>query len=278
MSAATFPAFRSVTVRCPTADSLLIRWSLVPTTYDMSNIVFEILRSNGQAGPWTVVGMAEQGAFHFTDYEPMGVQSMRQYYYRVRAADTKGEGYRDSVVQGLEHDMDHIAMGMIRKKNVFLRCRGGVSAVILLRKRWGPKCNRCWDNVRMLPRDPDCKECFGTGFTGGYLNPIFVHAALFSQALRAYISFNDARYDAANATLELANNPQVSPDDVIIDRTVNTRYVIKEVMPFTHRMAVVCQSVKVVRKDDNDIIYSIPVAEDLASTQGKSYDLARSDD
>jgi hypothetical protein len=174
--------------------------------------------------------------------------------------------------------MDHIAMGMIRKKNVFLRCRGGVSAVILLRKRWGPKCSRCWDNVRMLPKDPDCKECFGTGFTGGYLNPIFVHAALFNQALRAYISFNDARYDAANAMLELANNPQVSPDDVIIDRTVNTRYIIKEVMPFTHRMAVVCQSVKVVRKDDNDVIYSIPVAEDLASTQGKSYDLARSDD
>jgi len=275
--AATFPDFRMVTVRCPTADSLLVRWAIVPTAYDMKDIAFEVLRSNGPSGPWVVAGTADEGAFHFVDYVPMGLQSMRAYYYRVRAADKTGKGYRDSEVKSLGHDADHIALGMVRKKNVFLRCRGGVSAAVLLRKRWGPKCSRCWDSVRMLPKDADCKECYGTGFTGGYLNPVFVHAALFNQALKAYISFNDARYDAANSNLELANLPEVSPDDVIVDRVMNTRYIVKEITPFTHRMVIVCQNVKVVRMDDNSVIYKFPIPEDLPSTQGKSYDLARSD-
>ena len=275
--AALFPDFRMVIVRAPTGDSLLVRWAILPTSYDMANIAFEILRSNGPSGPWVVAGMAEEGAFHFVDYLPMGVQSMRAYYYRVRVADKTGKGYRDSEVKSLDHDADHIALGMVRKKNVFLRCRGGVSAAVLLRKRWGPKCSRCWDSVRMLPKDADCKECYGTGFTGGYLTPVFVPAALFNSAIRAYISFNDARYDTANSNLELANLPIVAPDDVIIDRAVNTRYIVKETTPFTHRMVTVCQNVKVVRKDDNDVIYSYPIPEDSASLRGKSYDLMRSE-
>ncbi len=275
--APTFPDFRMVTVRNPTADSLLVRWAIVPTSYDMGQIVFEILRSNGPRGPWSLIGESAQGSFHYVDSIPMGLQSFRSYYYRVRAADISGKGYRDSVVASLDHDADNIALGMIRKKNVFLRTRGGISAAVLLRKRWGPKCSRCFDEVRQLPRDADCKVCFGTGFTGGYQTPVFVHAALFNQALKTYVTFNDARYDAANSTLELANLPVLSPDDIVVDRVVNARYIVKEVTPFTHRMYTVCQYVKVVRKDDNDVVYTIPIPEDLPSIQGKSYDLARSD-
>lgn len=275
MSAPAFPAFRSVTVRNPTADCLIVRWQIVPTAYDMSTVAFEILRSNGPAGPWEVAGVAEQGAFHFVDYVPFGVQGFRNYFYIVRIADMDGNGYVDSEPKQLDHDPDHIALGMIRKKNVFLRCRGGVAAAVLIRKRWGPKCARCWDNVRKACTDADCPECFGVGIVGGYLAPVFVHAALFNQSMRQYVSINDARYDAANASLELASIPPVAPDDIIIDRVVNARFIVKKVNPFTHRMYLVAQQVEVVRKDDNDVIYSIQIPEDMPSVQGKSYDLAR---
>lgn len=269
-----FPSFRSVTVRNPTADSLLVRWSIVPTSYDMSQILFEILRSNGPKGPWEVAGTAEPGAFHYTDYQPVEVHGFRATYYIVRILDISGAGYIDSKPVQLDHDPDNIALGMIRKKNVFLRTRGGVAAAVLLRKRWGPKCPRCWDDVRKLCIQADCPICFGVGIIGGFLNPVFLNGALFNQSVKQYVTVNDARYDAANFALEFANVPPLAPDDLIVDRVVNARYIVKKVTPFTHKMYLVSQTIEVTRKDENDVVYTIPIPEDKPSIKGESYNLA----
>jgi len=35
-------------------------------------------------------------------------------------------------------------------------------------KKAGDRCSLCWDANSRMPTDPDCPECYGTGFYGGY--------------------------------------------------------------------------------------------------------------
>jgi hypothetical protein len=254
-----------VTVRNPNHDALVVRWALMPSNYPMQRVAFEILRSSSPTGPWDVIGEAEEGAFHYADYDVIDVTSYRNYYYIVRMADKFGAGYVDSKPQHLGHDPDGIALGMIRKKNVFLRAKSGVPMAVLVRKTWGAKCSRCWDPVTMLPTDADCTECLGTGFVGGYLNPVLV-PGLGNKYVKSAA-------DADSTIFEIANDPELSPKDIIVDRVNNKRYEVMSVQPTAHRMYTVCQLVTVTKIDGNSVVYNIPIPETLESKRGRSHDM-----
>jgi hypothetical protein len=270
-----FPKFRFVLVRNPNHDSLVVRWALAPTLYPLEQITFEVFRSNGPNGPWEHVGDAEDGAFHFVDFDITNLTSYKLYYYIVRAADKTGAGYWDSSHAVLEHDPDNVALGLIRKKNVYLRARGGVPMAALLRKRWGAKCGRCWDKVRKLSADADCPLCYGTGYAGGFLAPVFMPGMQPQASSKMYQLLGDAKYQTDQTVFELSNYPYLSPDDVLIDRVMNHRYRINRVEQHTHRGHIVSQLAVATMEDENSVLYSIKLPEHKPTIIGKSFDLAK---
>ena len=80
-------------------------------------------------------------------------------------------------------------------------------------------------------------------------------------------------YDAGETYLELAHLPIVTVGDVVADTQNNIRYRVRSVTPFTHRTMVISQILSVLRVDENDIIYSIPVSESSNSSAGRGWDL-----
>lgn len=268
------PRFKTVHVRCQRQDSLLIRWQLEPTAYKLEDADFEIFRSMSTAGPWDLIGTAETGMFHFYDLEIEGPHSFRNYYYIVRLADKTGRGFRDSGVENLSHDPDNLALELVRKKNVYLTVRGGIRGAVLVRKRWGAKCSRCWNDERQLPTDADCPICYGTGYAGGYCKPVPVPAGIIGPDSKEYAE-TVGTIEISQSAFEISNQPLLQPDDVFVDVTLNCRYFVKKVTGFTRRGYIVSQILTCTRLDDNAAVYQIDIPESFASMRGQSFDLVQ---
>lgn len=264
-----FPRFRLTIVRRTTPKELLIRWAIWPTDYDLSDIRYEIFRSQGSSGPWELVATPEEGAYQWIDRDVNSPWNIYGYYYMVRAASVSGNGFRDTEPVYNSHDPDHIANEMIRKKEVFFRARAGVACAILGKKSWGSKCARCWDPVKKLPRDPDCPNCFGTGFAGGYLKPFYLYALV--QPPRESVLRAGAPFVDGTTYAEIGPNPYVDPGDVFVDRVTNLRYRIKSVQQAAHRQYVVSQILTLAIVDENDVVYKLAIPEPSAARRGESF-------
>ncbi len=269
--AENFPQFRFTHIARPDANVLTVRWSLQPTAYPLDDIVFEIFRSNGPKGPWDLIGAAEQGRFEFTDYNAIGDPISRNYYYVVRAASISGKGFADSEPQILQHDADNIAFELVRKKNLYLTTKGGISVAVLIKKSWGAKCSRCWNYERQSADDADCPECYATGFSGGFLNPVFI-PALFNPPKNVVVEAG-LKYEPYNVYAEMSNHPVLDSGDVIVDRKQNIRYTIEQINTTTRRMHTISQIALLNRVDENSIVYTIGVPEPVGAPQGRSWDM-----
>lgn len=267
----TFPSFRLVSVTRPQANIQEVRWVLNPTVYPLEDLAFEILRSYAPTGPWDVAGVVESGTFSWTDYTGGNASIIRTPHYVVRIASKSGKGYRDSIPVVLEHDPDHIALELVRKKNVYLTVRGGISVAVFTRKTWGAKCPLCWNKERMQATNPDCHGCMGTGFSGGYLNPILV-PALFNPPKHQVID-TGIQYVPENVYVELTNYPPLHMNDVVVNARENQRYTVIQVAYFSHRMYTISQIALLNRVDENSIIYTLPVPAPVHAAEGRSWDL-----
>jgi hypothetical protein len=171
----------------------------------------------------------------------------------------------------MEHDPDNIALEMVRKKNIYLTVKGGVAIAALVKKTWGSKCSRCWNKQRMAAEDPDCPNCLGTGFTGGYLNPVYV-SALFNPPKKVIVEAG-LQYEPYNTYIEVANHPVLDKLDLIIDRKQNLRFSISQITTSTHRMHPIAQVALLNRVDENSIIYSVDIPEPPHAKEGRSWDM-----
>jgi hypothetical protein len=267
----TFPDFRVVTVTRPQPSMLFLQWSLEPTSWPFEDLAFINFRSNGPTGPWDEVATAEVGRYVYYDYDVISPGVNRLYYYIIRVASISGQGYRDCDPVTLQHAPDHIAMEMVRKKTLFLRVKGGIGAVVLLKKSWGPKCSRCYNHERGQPDDCDCTECYGTGYPGGYLTPVFVPAL--ANLTDTILVRAGLKYETDQTYWEMANYPVVSPEDVVVDQLMNIRYRIDRVHPTSHRGYPISQIINILRADDTDVLYRIPVSPPANTSAGRDFDM-----
>jgi hypothetical protein len=268
------PLFKTVFVRCQRHDSMLVRWILAPTAYPLEDIEFEVFRSMSVNGPWDFLATVESGSFSYFDFDIEGPHAFRNFYYIVRIADKNGKGFRDSAPEVLTHDPDNIALEMVRKKNVFLTVRGGIRGGVLVRKRWGSKCARCWSKERQVATDRDCPICYGTGYSLGFCNPVLTPAAMVGPTQKEYVEIV-GKVELNQSAFEISNMPLVDPYDVFIDTTIDERYEINRVTAWTHRGYIVSQIIVCTRLDDNDIRYNIKMPVSHAEQIGQSFNLIK---
>lgn len=271
-----FPEFRHVTVHRPGPHLSMVRWAIAPTGWDLDDIAYTIYRSESPAGPWDDLGEVEPGRYHFYDHDVVSPGTGRYYYYIVRLVSRLGRGYLDSTPVRLEHDPDHIALEHVRKKNLYLKVKGGVEVAVFQRKSWGPRCSRCHNAERDDVTDPDCHECLGTGIAGGYLNPVIVPAL--ANMPEKMVVRSGVPYEMGMTMFEIANQPLVGDGDLMVDLRANIRYRVKRVHQNSHRGYVVSQIVTLLRSDDNDVIYSLDVPEAAHAPYGRSWDLVKRND
>ncbi len=269
---ANFPSFRTVSVFRPNPGVAAVTWILNPHNWDLGDLAFLVFRANSPSGPWEFVGEPREGATSFTDFNVQSMNTSRNYYYVVRAASKTGKGFKDSSSANAGHDPDNIALEMVRKKTLYLTVKGGIAGAVLLKKSWGAKCSRCFSTERGLAADPDCHECYGTTFVGGYQDPPVFVPTLFNPPKQAVVEAG-LKYEAWSVYIELANYPFLSCDDVWVDRQSNIRYKVENVGLATRRGYIVSQVAQLNRVDENDAIYVIPISPPSHAMEERSWDL-----
>jgi hypothetical protein len=269
MRPADFPDFRVTTCQRIGPDMVTIRWAIQPTAWDLTDLAFLVFRSYSHAGPWDWLAEMESGLWTYHDAEAHGAGTYRDPYYIIRICSKTSKGYRDSRPIRSEHNPDHIAIDMVRKKLLFMEHRG-IPAAALIKRRQGTNCGRCYNQQQQDATDAQCPECFGTGFSGGYYTPVLIPCAT-SLPERA-LQMGPVELESGQVGWETANWPTLNHGDLIVDRQMNIRYRIDRVHPTSHRQHLISQILVMTRIDEMDIAHTIPVPLPENSAAGRSFD------
>lgn len=152
-----------------------ISWSLrdsfqAPTPYAFQLQVGE--SANPYADDWQDVGPALENTFTITDPVRRAFGKQLTTHYRVKLTDVNDQVYYSqpaTVLGRLDFRSWLNVREIIRQIKLGQRMGpGGVSGLLLKKKRSGPKCPQCLDPFTGEVLNSKCDICNGTRFIGGY--------------------------------------------------------------------------------------------------------------
>jgi len=165
-----------------------MQWTLDGVTPQMNgDFVFALERSGAMNGPWepVIAGLINNYAYFdkfpqppntsYRDVRPTNMFSFgRDFFYRVTVKAPNGETSQAVEEASATPYMNGKMAGQARKatKNIETSLRlNGTEVALLKRRRWGVRCD-CVDKQTREPTKSQCLKCYGTGFRGGFFDPI----------------------------------------------------------------------------------------------------------
>lgn len=197
--------------------------------------VFALYRSGGPEGPWEQVFEGpEQYSFHdrynaiestLDELQPNGLRFFQRIYYRVvcRLPSNKTVETREEV---RPQTPDRRMGQRLRKAQRHFRLTlkyNGTRVVLLKKRRWGPRCSKCFDKRTKEVIRPNCRDCWGTGFIGGYWNPIATFARSGVSTSASAIGPTQ-KSDGNDCMFWLPDYPGLERDDVLVRLADNRRF------------------------------------------------------
>jgi len=161
---------------------------------------------------------------------------------------------------------------MVRKEE--LRQQGtGFCGYLYKRRVWGVRCTQCSDWNTGQTTDSHCTTCYGTGFVGGYFDPV-VYWLTESSPPASRRKVTDQAAGMVNNKVLYArglNCPWLDTRDVWVDFDSDRRYVIQTIQDLDYRGVVfVFDPIELRLAPDTDIIYQLPRPEDSSSSSSSS--------
>lgn len=155
--------------------------------------------------------------------------------------------------------LDRILKEEVRRVVSFYYPNFGEEFYLLVRKRAGERCSRCWSNLISNAIDPQCPICYGTGYVGGYV--AYPMLGQFQYPRETYVYGPTERGEwLGPRTFELTCEPKVpiKPRDVVV-RKDGTRYIVGRVNYTRIAGAIIHQSVNISLVDKEHPVNKIPV-------------------
>lgn len=249
-----------------------IEWTMAAGFFDPGPYVYrlEVGRTGlPDADDWEQVGLPVQDAPYLEDTEDRVFGSYQWTHYRVRLTTPVGNYYsRPTNCLGR---MDRRDWG--RTQDMFRRAQlsmdqmltadSGMKGWLLKRRIYGEPCQICSDPLTRNTTDPQCPTCYGTGFVGGYFEPLSCSWASINpvnitseQARSAHMTFD---YVAQG---QMIADPILHPRDVWISSENDYRWGIDSLVPAIEVRGVpVLYNVIMGRLPFSDIIYHFPIPD-----------------
>jgi hypothetical protein len=240
----------------PSVEFQRLSWVIKPTTEDISQYYFGILRSNSPEGSFSIIAERIQDRFHYEDFDINQKSENRVFYYKIRITSPDSSAYRDYGPYHLSVTPDAIALEMIRKKNVALNfgSTAGVDIQVFIRKTWGTYCPACFDPIKKRKSLSNCSVCWGTNYIGGFFDPIASRA--FFNVSQKQIQNIGFEIQSHQQLIETANYPLISPGD-IIKHEETRNYRVHNVRASRRKTYVISQFVQLGEVNENDIEYEL---------------------
>lgn len=155
----------------------------------------------------------------------------------------------------------------IRSANMWLLLNNGQDVWLFKRRKEGTKCPHWQEDAQDCPYPLGKKEnlqdaCYGTGFVGGYYEPVRIKMRLVSAQSRVTLEKEGMRIDNSPKAWTIWT-PRLANFDFFVTSD-GSRYEIKSVNRYNARGGLIThQDCEIIRKWETDLIYKVPVPETL---------------
>lgn len=156
-------------------NQILVEWALESSFIEPGPYKFTLYRGETVelgTDDWTAVAEVIDQPWAF-DRNPRLPDKGMNIFYKVILEDGLGRTYESQAAAGTSYWGRYdwtLARDIIRKETMLQRKRTGTKGYLFKRRTFGDRC-ACTDPETRQVMDPNCEECFGTGFVGGYYEP-----------------------------------------------------------------------------------------------------------
>ncbi len=249
-------------VRSLDLDFHELSWKIRTTIADIYDHTFTIHRSESPEGPWTRITEPFEDQYIFIDTQLQVAHRWRRYYYRIQVTRKSDEATADFGPFSNTPEPDLIAMEIRRHIHLLMQEFAGRRLWILPVRTFGQRCPTCWNPKLNKRRQSGCRDCFDTGFLGGYMHPIEAWAQI-DPSTKSRQVLNVHKTQQSNTTMRMPNFPELKPDDLVIEAE-NRRWRVETVSQTEKHRAGLHQEIGMHELEPKDIEFSVPLLMDRA--------------
>lgn len=234
-----------------------VSWAVAPTTVDVLDFQFEVLRSESVEGPYASLAGPFEDRYTFVDDIIQVLHRWRVYQYIIRVREKLTGDYKDFGPVSHEPEPDLVAIELRRHLRLLFQEFNGRRCIVLPVRTFGQRCPDCWHPVLQKRTKSGCITCYDTGFNRGYMHPIEAWIQV-DPSTKSQQHNNPGETQQDNTTMRMGYYPGIKPHDLIIEPE-NIRWRVEEQTQTEHSRAAVHQEVKLHRVPEKDVEYAIPV-------------------
>lgn len=196
---------------------MYVTFEIANTTENLDDYQFDILRSNAINSDFEYVAMNVKN-FEFKDYSINLLNQFIEYYYKIRVTSKlTNETYDADIEKTSTHNSDQYFLYLKHMNKIYLdEVINNTPIKLLKKKRFGQYCE-CYDDVREKSRKPNCTNCYGTKFDGGYYPPIEIHVNYMSAPMTPEtLTMTGTAIEETPMQLWTSDFPVIRPGDIIV--------------------------------------------------------------
>jgi hypothetical protein len=252
---------QNLRVRSLDVDFNEVSWELAPTSEDVFDYTFAVLRSESAMGPFDELVSGFEDRYLFIDNNIKAGHNYRQYHYKIRVTHKASVDTEDFGPVSISPDADLAAVEIRKHMNLLMREFAGRRCWLLPRRTFGQRCG-CWDNRLQKKTRSGCVTCYDTSYVYGYLHPIETWVQI-DPTPKAEQPTNVSKLQQENTTARCGYFPEMKPKDIIIEAE-NKRWKVVKVTQTEKGRAIVHQELELHRIPSTDIDYKIELVLDHA--------------
>ena len=208
-----------------------LKWQLEG---DSEGGLFTVQRSESSGGEYEDIATIDDTENLYIDTNPLSERKYIPYYYRIKYSDNSYSNIVNSPYK-LNKEVLMYIWNLERQLK-----RSGIRSYYFRRKRKGDYCD-CWDKVLRRSVDSNCKICNGTGYIGGYYDPVEFYM-FYPGDMPSIIDTGIVKYNILVPKSWTVGYPRLFPGDVII------RDIDKELFSVGNQVEIVTKQMYVVRQ------------------------------
>lgn len=188
-------------------------------------------------------------------------------HYRIKMTALGGEVFYSPPISSMAaaptFQDQQMIRGIMRRESERQRTGELMDGFLLKKKHYGETCEHCVDPATGAHTDSSCPFCKGTGFVEGYFPPVpcfFVELGTFVRDYRKSAEGGSVQ-DGPVSQARFVNIPQVTPDDVWVDKRTDNRWLLKSIQALVRvgSLELISVSLDCRLLPFTDVVYDIPV-------------------
>lgn len=247
-------AVEDIVVRSLDVDYFEVTWKVRSSSEDILDYTFQVLRSQGPAGPFEAISPEMDDRFVFVDRSVRRGHDFRTYFYKIRVREKQSDETQDFGPADAGPDPDLIALELRKHMNLLFREFNGRRCWVFPVRTFGQRC-ACWNATLGKRTRSGCVTCYDTGFVRGYMTPIESWGSI-DPDTKNIQNLNTGPTTQSNTTARFGFFPPLKPQDLIVEPE-NVRWRVVTVGGTEQGRANVHQEITLHKIPSTDIEYKL---------------------